>query len=46
MMCYFINITKGSVGILCKSGPMKEQFPNQHPSDIIVAFLKSNAVHA
>lgn len=31
-------LIKGSIRVLCQLGPMKEHFPNQHPSDILVAF--------
>lgn len=33
-------LIKGSIRVLCQLGPMKEHFPNQHPSDILVAFWK------
>lgn len=34
----FHSPIKGSIRVLCQPGPMEEHFPNQHPSDILVAF--------
>lgn len=32
------SLIRGSIRVQCQLGPMKKHFPNQHPSDILVAF--------
>lgn len=39
-MTWTFSLIKGSIGVLCQAGSLKEHFPNQHPSDILVAFWK------